>query len=46
MAAAGRLLQLAREGVLDLTPFRRSMFWWVPRALAVLLVFIVLVILI
>ncbi|WP_181724192.1 hypothetical protein [Nocardia gipuzkoensis] len=46
MAAAGRLLQLEREGVIDLTPFRRSMFWWVPRALAVLLVFVVLVILI
>jgi hypothetical protein len=44
--AAGKLLQLERKGVLDLTPFRRSMFWWVPRALLVLVVFIALVILI
>lgn len=46
LRAAGILLQLEREGKLDLTPLRRPMFWWVPRALLVLLVFIALVILI
>jgi hypothetical protein len=46
LRAAGKLLQLEREGVLDLSPFRRGMFWWVPRAILVLLVFLALVILI